>query len=128
MCEFGNTVKLKIIGKVVDVDSCIAPLVQMFNDNGIETIASCCGHGKICGNIALTDGRFIDIHQDRKSWGKYSELLNLSKDMMEHINSDIFYKTPRGQIAEGQDVRFHRCTALLALADKINDFIDGSKT
>ena len=29
------------------IDSCIAPLVQMLNDYGIETIASCCGHGKV---------------------------------------------------------------------------------
>lgn len=33
-------------GRVVEVDACIAPLLQALNDAGIQTIDSCCGHGK----------------------------------------------------------------------------------
>lgn len=45
------------------VDVCIAPLVQALNAGGIATIASCCGHGRRPGNIALRDGReFIIAH------------------------------------------------------------------
>lgn len=37
------------------VDSCIAPLVQVLNDYGIQTVSSCCGHGK-------TSHSYIRIH------------------------------------------------------------------
>ena len=40
MCKWGTD------KEVTKVDACIAPLVQMLNDYGIETIACCCGHGK----------------------------------------------------------------------------------
>jgi hypothetical protein len=45
-------------------DPCIAPLVKAFNDAGIATIASCCGHGRRPGNIALADGRELVIAAD----------------------------------------------------------------
>ena len=37
------------------IDSCIAPLIQMLNDYGIQTVSSCCGHGK-------TSHSYIRIH------------------------------------------------------------------
>lgn len=43
------------------IDECIKPLVKALNDSGLETIASCCGHGRTNGNIALRDGREIII-------------------------------------------------------------------
>ena len=46
------------------IDKCIQPLVKALNDCGIETIASCCGHGNTNGNIALRDGREIIIVTD----------------------------------------------------------------
>ncbi len=46
---------------VRDIDSCIAPLVKALNDGGVLTVASCCGHGKGFGNIALRDGRELLI-------------------------------------------------------------------
>jgi len=53
LCKFGTDrlVRLckakEISGReAVPVDECIAPLVQMLNDYGIETIACCCGHGQ----------------------------------------------------------------------------------
>ena len=54
MCEWGNTEQVRLckpkdISKreEVPVDACLAPLVQMLNDYGIETIACCCGHGAV---------------------------------------------------------------------------------
>jgi hypothetical protein len=61
MCEWNTVEILTIKNKPVAVDSCIAPIVKSLNDSGIETVASCCGHGKRPGNIALKDGREIFI-------------------------------------------------------------------
>jgi len=54
MCKWGvnkdiTLIKAKLFSgrKRIKVDACIAPLVQMLNDYGIETIACCCGHGKV---------------------------------------------------------------------------------
>lgn len=56
-------------------DPCIAPLVKALNESddlprvpsrlnpdGVTTVASCCGHGKRPGHIALADGRWLTIH------------------------------------------------------------------
>ena len=45
-------------------DPCIAPLVNALNSGGLATVASCCGHGKRPGKIALTDGRELFILPD----------------------------------------------------------------
>ena len=50
--------------RTAKVDSCIAPLVRALNDAGIETVASCCGHGNRPGNIALAGGRELFILPD----------------------------------------------------------------
>lgn len=44
-------------------DPCIAPLVAALNAWGIETIASCCGHGRNDGSILLADGRTLTIKE-----------------------------------------------------------------
>lgn len=49
--------QLHSVPVVVNVDACIAPIVQALNDGGIETKASCCGHSRIPGRIMLQDGR-----------------------------------------------------------------------
>lgn len=46
------------------IDECIKPLIKALNDCGLETIASCCGHGDTNGIIALKDGREIIIAPD----------------------------------------------------------------
>lgn len=53
MCKWGTDkdvflMKVKPFSgrREIKVDACIAPLVQMLNDYGIETIACCCGHEK----------------------------------------------------------------------------------
>lgn len=67
MCKWGNRVEVENLlttrGKrrTWGIDACIAPLVKALNDGGIETIASCCGHGKGDGRIDLVDGRILII-------------------------------------------------------------------
>lgn len=46
------------------VDPCIAQLVQIINDAGIETVGSCCGHGHRPGIINLRDGRELVVMPD----------------------------------------------------------------
>lgn len=45
-------------------DPCIEPLVRVLNTGGLQTIASCCGHGKRPGKIAMADGRELFILPD----------------------------------------------------------------
>lgn len=45
-------------------DPCIAPLVAALNSGGLRTVASCCGHGRRPGQIALADGRELFITPD----------------------------------------------------------------
>jgi len=56
---------------IVPVDACLAPLIQMLNDYGIETMACCCGHGRTghshirisSQNIILTQfGNDFSVH------------------------------------------------------------------
>lgn len=65
-CDFGEftcQVTMPINGKVQCVDLCISHIVAALNAGGIETIASCCGHGKIDGDIILADGRELVIRK-----------------------------------------------------------------
>lgn len=73
MCEFGNYVillvpipaNLSYTGQFrwdfKGIDGCIAPIVKALNDAGIYTASSCCGHGKVDGEILLHDGRVVII-------------------------------------------------------------------
>lgn len=76
MCEQGDVEKVVIVkGEhgscgFVNVDKCIAPIVRALNRSRVFTVASCCGHGKVRGNIALADGRMLDIFPDFESWEK----------------------------------------------------------
>ncbi len=45
----------------VAVDKCISDIILALNSNGLETLASCCGHGKNDGQIFLMDGRELII-------------------------------------------------------------------
>lgn len=61
MCKWGTTVRVRTAERIVDVDECIAHMVQALNDAGFPTIASCCGHGRIPTTIAIADDRWIVI-------------------------------------------------------------------
>ena len=49
------------------VDPCIALLVQALNNGGVQTTASCCGHGHRPGIINLSDGREMIVMPDFKT-------------------------------------------------------------
>lgn len=50
-----------VIQEGVWCDPCLESLVRALNDGSLPTVASCCGHGKRPGNIALADGRQLFI-------------------------------------------------------------------
>ena len=72
MCDRGDTVAVlvkipadlscrgKAEWKEMQVDRCIAPIVQALSEAGIHMRGSCCGHGAI-GDIHLQDGRMLLI-------------------------------------------------------------------
>jgi hypothetical protein len=47
--------------KDVEIDSCIADLVEALQTFGIDMRGSCCGHLKRIGHISLQDGRELLI-------------------------------------------------------------------
>ena len=58
---------MTIIEPGVWCDPCLAPLVKALNDGGLRTVASCCGHGRVPGTVALADGRELFIVADYES-------------------------------------------------------------
>ncbi len=64
-------------GRVQCIDLCIHQIVAALNAGGIPTVASCCGHGKMKGNIILEDGRVLIIQQEPKSTEAWKEAVAL---------------------------------------------------
>ncbi len=62
MCDKRSTVRVVLRGKVVRVDPCIRALLLEMNGHGIETLGSCCGHGRYGLSVVLKmDGRIVDL-------------------------------------------------------------------
>ena len=61
--EYICQIPMAIQGRRQDIDFCIADIVAALNAANIPTIASCCGHGKIDGDIVLSDGRELIIRK-----------------------------------------------------------------
>lgn len=59
------------------IDPCIIPMVDALNAGGIETVASCCGHGHRPGNIILADGRWLTISPDHETAHRIEALFPL---------------------------------------------------
>jgi hypothetical protein len=78
MCKHGDTVTVNVIrpryGNRAGVDRCIAPIVESLNAAGVQTIASCCGHGHRPGWIALADGRQVLIMASMEEAHRISHL------------------------------------------------------
>lgn len=73
-------IKLKEIRRIIEqlrpvVDKEIQSLVNALNKGGCETVASCSGHGRRLGNIALRDGRWILIIENHGEWEKLEKAL-----------------------------------------------------
>ena len=58
---------MPINGRVQCIDFCVHHIVAALNAGGIRTTASCCGHGKMKGNIILEDGRVLLIQPSPES-------------------------------------------------------------
>jgi len=55
----------------MEVDGCLAPLVQSLNDKGVRTIGSCCGHGEEPGFVTFEDFEgFVRVISLEMSHGK----------------------------------------------------------
>lgn len=68
-CEMGTydcQVLMPINIRVRGIDFCISDIVAALNAANIKTLASCCGHDKMDGNIILEDGREISIKNVKK--------------------------------------------------------------
>ena len=52
------------------------------------------------------------------------ELLFESRHLCDLIHEDIFYKEPRGQVEEGQEIRWHRCSNILEAKDRLVHIIE----
>lgn len=74
MCQWNNTKAIFIDNRIIDVDSCIADLVDALNKCGLKTVASCCGHGKQPGTILLKDGREVRIFSSWEDGRKVDKL------------------------------------------------------
>jgi len=59
--SYDHQVPQAVRGRVVYVDYCIAAIVAALNAAGIETVASCCGHGEFPGSVCLADGRRVIV-------------------------------------------------------------------
>lgn len=73
MCKWGTDKIIKIQGKEVVVDSCIADLILKLNKLGIKTTGSCCGHNENPLSILFRlDGKVYEITEykvkRRKLW------------------------------------------------------------
>lgn len=88
MCKHGDTrpVYVKIPAdlsctgeerwKHAQIDSCIADIVEVLQQGGIDMRGSCCGHDKRFGDIQLQDGRVLLIlTPDSFSMVDFKELL-----------------------------------------------------
>lgn len=72
----GQPVELLTLGgRVIEVDAEIALIVAALNAAGVETVASCSGHGLRPGVIALRDGREIIIARDYDEARRIEELV-----------------------------------------------------
>ncbi len=65
-------------GREIEVDACIAHLVQTLNNANIPTKASCCGHGFRPGRIALADGRELILARNFEDATRIDRLFPLN--------------------------------------------------
>jgi hypothetical protein len=53
MCDNRNKGKLELNGKIIRVDECLTDVIASLNSNGMQTLGSCCGHGKYSTTIII---------------------------------------------------------------------------
>ena len=72
-----NQVCMPLNGKVQCIDHCIHHIVAALNAGGVRTVASCCGHQKMKGNIVLEDGRVLIIQQKPNSVDEWKSAVRI---------------------------------------------------
>lgn len=66
MCDHENReAAMTVIEPGVWCDPCLEPLIRALNGGGLQTLASCCGHGKP-GWVMLADGSALTISPDAR--------------------------------------------------------------
>ena len=76
MCEQGTTVPMPILGRVRDIDSCIALFVATLNTiPALTTTWCCCGHGKMLPVVGLEDGSHILVIREKPTFDRITALL-----------------------------------------------------
>ncbi len=90
-------------------DPCLEPIVRALNEGGVRTVASCCGHGRSHGNIALADGRELIIMPDFDSARALGSMATRPTDITDGY-------LPDGSIAplDVEDLR-----TLVGIADRV---------
>ena len=74
---FSNQVSMPLNGRVQCIDYCIHRIVAALNAGGVRTTASCCGHGRMKGNIILEDGRVLLIQQKPENMDAWKEAIEI---------------------------------------------------
>lgn len=74
---YKNQARMPINGRVCAIDFCIHQIVAALNAGGIQTEASCCGHGTMKGCITLADGRSLIIIPTPESIEEWAEVVKL---------------------------------------------------
>lgn len=65
MCDHPERERaMTVVDDGIWCDPCLGPIVKALNEGGVPTVASCCGHGKRLGSIALADGRHVVVVPD----------------------------------------------------------------
>ena len=66
MCKLRNYSKIEIDRKTIKVDWCLRHLLIAINNGNMETLGSCCGHGKysmtiVCKNKYMDDDYIFEV-------------------------------------------------------------------
>lgn len=72
----GQEVENMVIrGRLQEIDIEIFPIVRALNEAGVETRASCSGHGRGPALIILWDGRWVIIARDHEEGRRIEKLI-----------------------------------------------------
>ena len=87
---FEGQVPIPIKRRVEFIDPCIAHIVAALNAGGILTLASCCGHGKIDGNIILDGERVLIIKEYKEGMFVNKQYTDITYEKMTNLYKGEF--------------------------------------
>ena len=76
MCE-----KLKYCAR--EIDPCILDEIKDLNEKGMETVSSCCGHGRFPKTIIIKDGEkgYLEFYSGEEIFPEKKRYLNFYKSV-----------------------------------------------